>query len=618
MKKKVKSLLMLLLCLSMMFVTVACDNDTDKDNSEENSQTEISLTEYAGDAIVVQDLGRMELEAYPVDVNYDWKCSVIQDGDIYKMYWCRQYNQDAIWYAESTDMKTWTNEQVVLDIPAESFYDREWLKLHCANPSVVIVDGTYYLFFEGPSTVLATGECDNQVFLATSTDGLNFTMYPSNEDPQPIVKMPEEKMGEGRYGVGQPSVVYKDGLFHLWYTDAVDGSFMRYATSEDGIHFGNYEDHPVVFDAATVGVCYNALIDKYIMAYRLDKHEAVDASLTRRVDIYLNFSDDGIHWETSFKDSKDEYIVSSDEFKTRNFPAFCTNEYGHITTTTMYVTYMEADRLHGVDEDFRYTSPSWDGHIAAVNLKEFAKKEMILPSGEVLSEESLKQYEDSGLTYEKTSGIAQYGTPTIDLVKEDLWDNSPKLEINRRVTRWGTEASDTTGTVQFMWDEEALYAYGVIYDENVSYSHPGGIDQLYQKDSIDIFINVSNEQKQYLTEWKVPTKDWTIDAYFFEICANGTYIVKSTNGTNEIIVTNALKGAQIYTNITETGWEFEIKMPWYPLAESYVEANRVIGLEMQINDDPGIGMRRSQIVWNDIRGAAFQNLDCLGDLKLAK
>ena len=86
--------------------------------------------EWAGDEMVVQDLGDMELSSWPVDSNYDWKFSVMKDGDMYKMWWCRQYNMDAIWYAESTDLKHWENEQVVLEITPETYYDRDWVKVH--------------------------------------------------------------------------------------------------------------------------------------------------------------------------------------------------------------------------------------------------------------------------------------------------------------------------------------------------------------------------------------------------------------------------------------------------------------------------------------------------------
>lgn len=609
-----RSILAAAMSILLLFSLVGCAGVGNNENTaptmiEEDPIAELN-PEYYGDSIVIQDLGRMELESFPVDINYDWKFSVMKENGIYKMWWCRLYHQDAIYYAESTDLKHWVNEQIALEIPNETFYDREWTKVHVGNPSVIKVEGTYYMYFESPATLLETGECDNNVFLATSQDGKTFTMYPNNDDPQPVVRMPEELMALGHYGVGQPEICYKDGTFYLWYTDAIDGNNLRFATSKDGINFGNYEDHPIVFDRSTVGVCYNAAIDKFIMGYTVNPSQMIGGEGSDS--IFLNYSDDGIHWEIASAYTPNmENKVSSDALLTRGFPGFVTDKYNHVRTATMYVTYMEAG-YNVASGDFRASADTWDGHIVAVNLKEFAKKEIVLPNGNVLNEENLKAYEDSGLTYDLATAVAKYGTPTIDLEKEALWDDTQVLKVNRLSPRWGMEASDTTGELQLLWDENALYIYGTIDDNAVSYSYAGA--ELYQKDSIDLFINVSNDQKQYKDEFGHTWKDWTVDVITFTICANGQYKMQTTTGD----VTNAVKGTVVYTNISSDGWYFEAKIPWYPLVKSKVAENHVIGFEAQINDDPGVGRRRAQIVWNDLRAASFQNLDCLGLVQLEK
>jgi beta-xylosidase len=128
------------------------------------------------------------------------------------------------------------NEQRVLNVTKNT----EWIKMHVARPTVVKANGKYFMYFETPATLDNGREYDNNVLLATSTDGINFNYYPNNENPQPIIKQPASSMKKGVYGVGQPSAFYKDGTFYLYYTDAVSGDGFKVATSKDGINFGDY------------------------------------------------------------------------------------------------------------------------------------------------------------------------------------------------------------------------------------------------------------------------------------------------------------------------------------------------------------------------------------------
>lgn len=224
------------------------------------------------------DVGQTHVEVFRLQVEadpdpsggYDWGSCVMKDGDIYRMWWTRpcaptdktmpyqttddegkpvefaySVRGDRIFYAESRDGYTWrlngTGEEVALDDygpdsptpvivlrPSET----QWERRHLGTPSVVKVNGVFYMYYEAPAEFAvrrdekgepAEGqEYHNGVFLATSRDGRHFTKWPSNDNPEPIIRSPEEnrKPGRRRYGLGQPTVYYRDGKFVLHYVDA--------------------------------------------------------------------------------------------------------------------------------------------------------------------------------------------------------------------------------------------------------------------------------------------------------------------------------------------------------------------------------------------------------------
>lgn len=201
---------------------------------------------------------------------YDWGPSVMLKDGLYRMWWVRLggANQrrfpyagdlpdgerfeftypdrgDRIYYAESRDGAKWqiggedyggepetfgpeSRGPMLVLAPAETDLQR----MHLGNPSVIEVNGTYYMYFEACAVFDlkrdATGkpavgdEYHNQVFVATSKDGKRWTQYPDNESPQPIVPAPESNKSPGRrrYGLGQPSVCYRDGTFIMHYVDS--------------------------------------------------------------------------------------------------------------------------------------------------------------------------------------------------------------------------------------------------------------------------------------------------------------------------------------------------------------------------------------------------------------
>ncbi|MHB0998850.1 MAG: glycoside hydrolase family protein [Armatimonadota bacterium] len=218
------------------------------------------------------DIGQVNVKVFKVQSeepvttsSYDWGACVMKDGDLYRMWWTRpnppidktmtfegtddkgdpfKYDYtlvgDRIFYAESSDGYRWNLNGTGTEISIDSYKpdsphpimvlapsETRWERKHIADPTVVKVNGTFYLYYEtsgefAPREGTTPIEYNCSVYLATSTDGRNWTKWPNNRNPQPVVRVPAEnlKPENRRYGFGQPSVCYKDGRFILHYVDS--------------------------------------------------------------------------------------------------------------------------------------------------------------------------------------------------------------------------------------------------------------------------------------------------------------------------------------------------------------------------------------------------------------
>jgi len=126
---------------------------------------------------------------------------------------------------ERFDGFTWSiRPQPVIDIGEPG----SWDETHVLDPASVLVNGKVFLYYSSVSR-----KSDRAICLAVSEDGIHFKKYEAN----PVV------VGGG------PEVVYRDGVFYLYYWKRVPGSKgfqIHLATSQNGLQFSEYEAGPVV------------------------------------------------------------------------------------------------------------------------------------------------------------------------------------------------------------------------------------------------------------------------------------------------------------------------------------------------------------------------------------
>ncbi|GHT55611.1 hypothetical protein AGMMS49982_21690 [Bacteroidia bacterium] len=107
----------------------------------------------------------------------------------------------------------------------------------CFDIAMLQEDGKYKMWFSWrPRKSLAYTE---------SKDGINWS--------EPTIVLAPNPDSGWENEINRPTVIKRDGVYHLWYTGQVwyndwakSGSWIGYATSTDGIHFERKSDKPVL------------------------------------------------------------------------------------------------------------------------------------------------------------------------------------------------------------------------------------------------------------------------------------------------------------------------------------------------------------------------------------
>ena len=222
---------------------------------------------------------------------FDFAPTAIKEGNGYKMWWCGASPANssyvfAIYYATSNDSLQWSPRQLVLS-PTNNSADG----FFACQPTVVKVNDTYYMYYVGASLNLTNVSISMQgsIFLARSSDGVQWSKYSLGNDPEPVIK---PLSGVSSF-VNQPSVLYYNNKFYLYYTNSnySNGTDIFLATADDGIHFTLQNSGNPVF-SPPVGndrdVKFLSSIGTFFMTYG-----SIDTNK-----IFWTNSSDGITWLT--------------------------------------------------------------------------------------------------------------------------------------------------------------------------------------------------------------------------------------------------------------------------------------------------------------------------------
>ena len=216
--------------------------------------------------------GERETEVAPHGRGNVYAPDVLIEGGRHRMWYGGQGRDghDRIHLAESDDGSHWLRRGVAIDVGRAN---------HVNDPSVVLVGGTYYLYY-----TLANDGVVDQVALATSRDGRKW-------EERGVVLKPGEAGAWDSLLVGRPSVLHDGETFRMWFDgrrDLPPGSpsagvpksptsrrAVGLATSKDGLTWTRHPGNPV-FGQDAGGVDVERGGDGYLMVY--ESHEGTRAA----------------------------------------------------------------------------------------------------------------------------------------------------------------------------------------------------------------------------------------------------------------------------------------------------------------------------------------------------
>jgi hypothetical protein len=181
-------------------------------------------------------------------------------------------------------------------------------------------------------------------------------------------------------------------------------------------------------------------------------------------------------------------------------------------------------------------------------------------------------------------------TPMIDAEVEDLWQTASIQYIDILID--GTAADgpeDSSGSFRTLYDSEYLYVLVDVNDETlVQDSDPA---QGWDDDRIELFIDGNNSKDaeqdgqndyQYCFRWNHGQVETPVEWYRSPA---------------------SLQGVEYAVATTETGYRFEIKLPWSTMIGGAPEDGDLIGIDVMIGDDDDGGGRDTQVSWHLASGS---------------
>lgn len=153
------------------------------------------------------------------DAPYNYGPTVMVEGDRLRMWWCSQYGKarppgDDILHGTARSVTgPFTGPGGGMPKAVFSGSRKGFDGKHTCDPSVIKVNGVYYLYYTGAR---GDHEFGNSIGLATSKDGLHWRRANGGK---PIVSPSHGKRRANKYGVGQPAAVYLAGQYYLMFTD---------------------------------------------------------------------------------------------------------------------------------------------------------------------------------------------------------------------------------------------------------------------------------------------------------------------------------------------------------------------------------------------------------------
>lgn len=165
---------------------------------------------------------------------------VIFDGAAYRMWYTANGANESkyrIGYASSPDGINWTRYYTPVLTQGTGFV---WDAKGVSAPTVLYRDGLWRMWYVGYGQAPDDDVQHFSIGYATSADGLSWTKSPNNPVLEPSA------VGADDIDVVSPNVLFKDGVYHMWYAGRGENNQIFYATSADGVQWTKDPNNPVL------------------------------------------------------------------------------------------------------------------------------------------------------------------------------------------------------------------------------------------------------------------------------------------------------------------------------------------------------------------------------------
>ena len=252
----------------------------------------------------------------------------------------------------------------------------------------------------------------------------------------------------------------------------------------------------------------------------------------------------------------------------RGYPDFIGDGHGNVNTHTAYVAYMEGTMADS-GQDWRQYCNTWDIHIAAVNLKEYANRMQVLPDGHIVTQDTLEPYREAHKEYnELLCGIHRLNAdPAADKIGEALDGVSEDFAVARAVSDYRAVPNDTTAYFRAGYTNQALYVFVEVKDA-----------VMQDSDCVSLVV----DEKRYAEQ--------TSEVLKINVFRNGT--VETTDGDG-----NAVENVQTVFKNSSDGYTVQVRIPWR-FRTSFAQYEG-FGFDCYVFDDSANKDFKSLIAWND-------------------
>ena len=189
--------------------------------------------------------------------------------------------------------------------------------------------------------------------------------------------------------------------------------------------------------------------------------------------------------------------------------------------------------------------------------------------------------------------MAIQGTPEIDGKIDKAWKEAPRVEVSKAVESLLTIDGDkmATAKVRVLWDTDHVYALWQVRDDNLSAQ---AIDS-WAQDSVEFFLDENKKR----TAW------YESDDAQYRVSYEGTLSGQGAGFDESNLQAAARK--------TKNGYVVEMAIK---IQGEKLEAGRKLGVELQVNDDPGTGERGAVAKWNHTEDDSWEDTSNFGTLLL--